>query len=110
MTKQPMQSVVRDEHGRLRFHGNAIVRYLLDNGSIDLNELALAGIGAGFSQQDWTQFYQLIGYSVTGFHELSSVSDAACKMATEEARKVDPEFKACRDIGCVIHCGVEEVT
>jgi len=70
--KHPIQPLALDEHGVLRFKSNAIVRYLLDNGGIDMNDLARQG----FSQEDSEQFAQLIGYSLSGFGDLSYVSDA----------------------------------
>lgn len=64
--KHPMQPVyLKDKVAR--FWPNAIVRYLLDNGGIDLNQIALQG----FSNADQTQFAQLIGYSVSGAGDLS---------------------------------------
>lgn len=38
--KNPMQPIVFDEHKVIRFKDNKIVRYLLDNGGIDLNDLS----------------------------------------------------------------------
>lgn len=71
--KNPFQPLALDPHGVLRFKENAIVAYLLDNGGIDLNQIAIQD----FSQDDRIQFAQLIGYSHSGFSELSYVSDAA---------------------------------
>ena len=76
----------------LRFKQNKIVRYLLDNGGIDMNKLAILG----FPKEDHIQFAQLIGYSLSGFSELSYVDDdtygAAHNMAhqgmTEEQAKI----------------------
>ena len=71
MTKpHPIQPLV-DDSGTLRFKRNAIVCYLLDNGGLDMNELA----GLSFSREDREQFAQLIGYSLSVFGELSYVSD-----------------------------------
>lgn len=67
----PVQPLVIDEHGTLRFKKNAIVRYLLDNGPFDMNHLSVCG----FSDEDREQFAQLIGYSLGGFGELSYVTD-----------------------------------
>ncbi len=70
----PMQPIVLDEDGTRRFKQNAIVRFLLDGGPFDLNM-----IGAmPFSTDDRRQFAQLIGYSESGYDELSyvGVSDA----------------------------------
>lgn len=69
--KHPIQPLETDEHGVLRFKPNAIVRYLLDSGPFDLNHLARHG----FSEEDFGQFAQLIGYSLDGFGTLSYVKD-----------------------------------
>ena len=98
---QPMQPVIKDDRGVLRFRENAIVRHLLDHGGIDLNKLALLK----FSQADREQFAQLIGYSVSGYHELSYVSDYSATMASELASEVVPDAGGCRDEGCPIHGG-----
>lgn len=90
-------------HGVVRFKENAIVVKLLDESKRGLNGLHLDE----FSQADIEEFYQLIGYSLTGYHELSFVSDASAHEATEIARVQFPDAGGCRDNGCEIHCGVE---
>lgn len=66
----PMQPLVWD--GKvIRFKENAIVRYLLDHGGIDLNQIAMLAATLPFSKDDQSQFAQLIGYSVSGFGDLS---------------------------------------
>jgi hypothetical protein len=80
--KHPIQPLEKDKDGRLRFKENAIVRYLLDNGPNDMNKLATMP----FSQEDRQQFAQLIGYSLSGYGELSYVSDDAYKAAAEMAQ------------------------
>lgn len=68
---QPMQPIVWDGQGVIRFQANEIVRYLLDNGGLDLNKLHGMGHPApNFPREDWEQFAQLIGYSVSGFGDL----------------------------------------
>jgi hypothetical protein len=37
----PIQPLYTDEHGTVRFRANALVRFLLDNGGIDMNKLAV---------------------------------------------------------------------
>ena len=69
--RHPIQPLVKDERGIVRFKKNNIVCYLLDNGGLDLNQIAMLD----FSQEDHEQFAQLIGYSLGGFGELSYVSD-----------------------------------
>lgn len=80
----PLQPIITDEHGVKRFKANSIVRHLLDFGGIDLNQLARMY----FEQNDREQFAQLIGYSLSGFAELSYVSDQTLA-AVEAAAKGD---------------------
>jgi hypothetical protein len=100
--RNPMQPLIL-QNCIVRFKRNAIVRHLLDEGGIDLNDLA----AMEFSQTDREQFAQLIGYSVTGYHELSEISDESALEASAEARKLLPDAGGCRDTNCPIHCGVE---
>jgi len=67
----PMQPLVTDPSGTIRFKPNKIVQYLLDRGPFDMNHLAIQD----FSDDDRSQFAQLIGYSRSGFSELSYVGD-----------------------------------
>ncbi|MCA7900711.1 hypothetical protein LGM39_15130 [Burkholderia cepacia] len=85
LTKNPMQPIITDRIGTLRFKENAIVRYLLDNGGIDMNKLAMLE----FTDADREQFAQLIGYSVSGYGELSYVSDESYDRAILAASPVE---------------------
>lgn len=67
----PVQPLIVDADGVMRFKANAIVRFLLNAGPFDMNHLALMP----FTQEDREQFAQLIGYSLSGFGELSYVTD-----------------------------------
>lgn len=68
----PIQPIEKDSHGVERFKKNAIVEYLLDRSGIDMNALAVLD----FSNEDRQQFAQLIGYSLSGYGELTSYVDA----------------------------------
>lgn len=103
--KNPMQPFVMEKNV-VRFKRNKLVEYLLDKGGLNLNDLA--AMEDEFSQDDWQQFAQLIGYSLCGYHELSYVSDKNAKAASKAAQKLFPECGGCRDTRCEIHCGVEE--
>ena len=117
----PMQPVIRDEHGILRFRENAIVRYIVDHaadvvhrgakaidpdtgrpfhqGKLDLSKLSMLD----FPQEDREQFAQLMGYSIEGYHELSYVSDESASQASALAHAIDPDAGGCRDDGCPVH-------
>lgn len=67
---QPMQPI--EWVGNVvRFRQNALVRYLLDAGGLTLNDLALL---PNIPPEDWMQLAQLIGYSVSGYGDLSYAS------------------------------------
>lgn len=76
--RQPIQPLYTDGSGVVRFKPNQIVRYLLDNGGITMNDLALEE----FSAEDRMQFAQLIGYSLSGFGTLSYVSNDVYEAAS----------------------------
>lgn len=87
--KNPIQPLAKDEKGVLRFKENTLVRALLDHGQatgFGLNELACKFCTPEHAD-DWQQLAQLIGYSLSGYGELSYVSDdaygAAATMADE---------------------------
>ena len=107
VSKHPIQPLVRDEHGILRFKENSIVRFLLDNGPYNMNSLASRN---DFSQEDREQFAQLIGYSLCGFCDLSYVRDETKEAA--EAMKPsesvcdecqEPAFKVVKDASSITH-------
>ena len=81
--EHPMQPIGFADDGCIRFKPNKIVQYLLDAGTIDLNQLSLMP----FTDADWDQFYQLIGYSVSGYCDLSNVGDDAKDAAYKKARR-----------------------
>lgn len=80
----PMQEIVRDANGTARFKVNEIVRYLLRNGPNNLEKL----VSIEFSQEDWEQFAQLIGYSVSGFGDLSYASESVVSRADKIAARL----------------------
>lgn len=79
----PLQPIVTDDNGTKRFKENAIVRFLKENSSLDLNALSKLP----FPREDWEQFAQLIGYSVSGFLDLSYVSDETADAVAKEMDK-----------------------
>lgn len=79
--KHPIQPFGDDGKGVLRFKGNKVVQYLLDNGGLDLNDLARAG--RDLPKDDWEQFHQLIGYSVSGIPGLTLETRSAVDQMEE---------------------------
>jgi hypothetical protein len=77
----PMQPLVIDPHGTVRFRANAIIRWAVETGRIDLNEIATMP----FDADDRMQLAQLVGYSVGGYSELGYVSDESYDEAERRA-------------------------
>jgi hypothetical protein len=82
--RHPMQRLHVDDRGVVRFRQNALVRHLLDNGGIDLNMLARLDV----SDEDRMQFAQLIGYSVSGYGDLSYASKKSVRKAAKRAAEI----------------------
>lgn len=82
--KLPMQPLVIDAHGTLRFKENPIVRALLDYATehgYGLNEIAIEE----FDAENQMQLAQLIGYSLSGYGTLSYVTDESYERAAAAA-------------------------
>lgn len=71
MSSHPIQPVALDSNGVIRFKANAIIRKLVDDKLIDLNEISCWDI----PKDDRSQFAQLMGYSLSGYGSLSFSDD-----------------------------------
>lgn len=59
-----------------RFKANGVLKYLFERGALDLNELArIYHTKKPFSQRDYAEFNMMLGYSVSGWCDLSSFHD-----------------------------------
>jgi coenzyme F420-reducing hydrogenase delta subunit len=90
MARHPIQPLEVAERGTLRFKANKIVQHLLDNGGIDLNQIA----ALRFSQEDQEQFAQLIGYSHSGAADLDYFSDETWQAALSVFEEGETETQA----------------
>ena len=82
---QPMQPVVLEE-GQPRFKANALLKNLFATGKLDLNEIR--GWAKHLPIEDQEQFWQLLGYSVDGFADLSWPRQETKDLADIEAARV----------------------
>ena len=92
---QPTQPIYLDENGTPRFKDNAIVRRLLDEKVISLNQIA-EWLG-DVSIEDAEQFWQLLGYSVSGYGDLSFVRREIVAEADAKAGALLEEEKRTAD-------------
>lgn len=79
-----MQPLTFDTHGTLRFKENQIIRKVLDYATqhgYGLNAIAMDD----YTDEDRMQLAQLIGYSLSGYGELSYVSDDSWNRAAAAA-------------------------
>lgn len=68
---QPMQEIYRGRDGVIRFKPNKIIQWLFDNGHLDMNKIQTID----FIDEDRVQLVQQLGYSVSGFGNLSYVPE-----------------------------------
>ena len=95
VTNQPTQPIEMADDGVVRFHKNAIVEYLCDWAGargMSMNKLAVMT----FSNEDRMQFAQLIGYSVSGFGDLSYANSEVVQQADELATEVVAQHSSSR--------------
>lgn len=78
-----MQPIVLVD-GIPRFKGNAIVKRLFDERIIDLNAIA----GWDVPVEDAEQFWQLLGYSTSGYGDLSFIRPETVERADELAEEL----------------------
>jgi len=87
--KHPMQPIGWDETGKvIRFKENKIVSLILETSNLDLNKLCVMNARKMFNEGDYTQLMQLIGYSVSGFGDLSTSPKRLVNKADKIADKL----------------------
>lgn len=89
MSKHPMQRIECDDKGVIRFRSNKIIVDLFMRGALDLNMIARAG----YDEEDRMQLAQLIGYSVSGYGDLTYVSRKSVRKADKRAEKLQKAVK-----------------
>lgn len=91
----PTQDIILDSNNTPRFRKNAIVNSMLEMGKLagifNLNTLALQQ----YSDEDRMQLAQLIGYSISGYGDLSYVSDESYSEAEKMAEIKMKNSKVC---------------
>lgn len=85
MKSFPMQPIVIAPDGVARFQANRIIEDLLLSGRLNLNDVAIAAARGAYSEAEQMQVAQLIGYSVSGFGELSYADRDVVRRADKKA-------------------------
>ena len=85
MSKHPMQRVKFDDKGVIRFQENKIITDLFEQGALDLNKIAM---NPAYDVDDRMQLAQLLGYSVSGYGDLSYASRRSIRKADKRAEKL----------------------
>jgi hypothetical protein len=83
-------TIYRDTNNTLRFRKNEIVAYLMDQSTragVDMHDLAQI---RQFSEEDWKQFTQLLGFSLRGWGEFEFVTSRDITEAEESVEGKDP--------------------
>ncbi len=66
---EPVETYV-DEHGVQRFVPNGVITYLFENDQLDMNEIFKAFTKDEFTLEAYQEFYQGMGFSLSGFEEI----------------------------------------
>jgi hypothetical protein len=90
MSKHPMQRVKFDDKGVIRFQENRIIVDLFVQGILDLNKIAM---NPAYDADDRMQLAQLLGYSVSGYGDLSYTTSKSVRKADKRAEKLRREQK-----------------
>lgn len=96
------QPIVLDVNLTPRFKANRLVRLMLDLGRagqrFDLNTIA-AAVSSSDDRYDYAQLMQLIGYSVSGFGDVTGVPKGLVQAADDEAERLMAEAREAREAG-----------
>lgn len=84
----PQQPIGFADDGAIRFKENKIISSLFERGVISLNDLRGRVVDGEFSEGDYVQLTQLIGYSVSGWGGLSTSPPDMVATADAEARRL----------------------
>lgn len=79
-----MREIVFDDQGNIRFKANAIVAWLFDTQRINLNEIVMHK----WPIEDQEEFWQMLGYSVSGYGDLSFARPETVAAADEIAQQM----------------------
>ena len=85
--KHPLQPILKASDGVIRFKPNKLVRLLLNQLPGGLNRLQELAHGL-VEDEDWEQLAMLIGYSVSGWGDLSYVDKKRVREADKIAEKL----------------------
>jgi hypothetical protein len=82
--KQPMQPIVVADDGVVRFQANKVIEWIVDSGKVSLDDVAMLKVPVG----DKEQFWQMLGYSVSGYGGLLFVRRKTRLKASSKAARV----------------------
>ena len=86
--KHPQQPIGTAEDGVVRFKGNSIIQDLFRSRALDLNEISRRIRRGDFPKEDYVQLTQLLGYSVSGWGDLSTSPPEMVAAADKEAERI----------------------
>ena len=90
----------------MRFKENGIVRRLVDRGgSWDWNQIAIMAQRENVPVEDVEQFWQLLGYSVSGYGDLSFIRPETVNAADDEAQRVVEDAESTVPVVDCAACG-----
>lgn len=94
--KHPIQPIVMARDKVVRFHENRIVSWMLkmlELRGVNLNAIAATFDRTGKDRDDYQQLMQLIGYSVSGYGDLSCADRRVLSIADDVASRLASKSK-----------------
>jgi hypothetical protein len=88
--KQPMQPIYIDHQDVTRFKNNGVVQWIIDSKKLSLNDIDTEA----FPAEDVAQFWQMLGYSTSGYGGLSFIPEAIVAEADAKAAELIQARKA----------------
>lgn len=90
-----MRKIEIDPDGQPRFQRNAIVSWLVHTDRVDLNEIIATH---AWPIKDQEEFWQMLGYSVSAFGNLTFVRPKTTKKADRRTRKLLRKHRVLRGL------------
>ena len=84
----PEQPIGMASDGVIRFKGNSIIKELKRTRALDLNKISVRVQRGDFPMEDYVQLTQLLGYSVSGWGDLSTSPPEMVAAADKEAERI----------------------
>ena len=97
MKTHPMQPVIMDQHNIIRFQRNQIIQDVAAAAfvgrQLSINQIIVNVAQGEYTKNDWEQFSQLTGWSVSGYNDITYIREKSKNKASAKASKLLEKYK-----------------